>query len=228
MPKNLSIKIPARYNEKASSEAGELTMSSSNQFKLCSISDYLTSESKAQQRHEYVNGHVLAMSGATEAHNLICSNLSRAISNHLEGSDCRLYHNDMKVHVKSANSFYYPDIMVTCEPFDAKSVYKNAPSLLVEVLSPSTMSTDLREKKIAYLKIPSLSEYVIAYQDRMQIELIRRISDDEWCTETFLGSDVVVFNSLPSGELRLPVSFIYKGYNPTSRVKESELDYEFS
>ncbi len=201
-------------------------MKRKNQFKLSSVNDYLAAESNAAQKHEYVNGHILAMSGATEAHNLICSNLARSIANHLEHTECRLYHNDMKVRVEATNCFYYPDIMVTCEPFEAKSVYKSQPTLLIEILSPTTMATDLREKKIAYLKIPTLSEYVIVYQDRMQVEYIFRISEEEWSSETFLGTDQLILRSLPKGELTISMGSIYKGYNPTSRIKESETDYQ--
>ena len=201
-------------------------MNRRNAFKLVSVEDYLATEAESLQKHEYVNGHVLAMSGSTEAHNLICSNLSRIISNHLESTGCRLYHNDMKVRVEATNSFYYPDIMVTCEPFDAKCVYKSSPTLLIEILSPSTMATDQREKKIAYLKISSLVEYLLVHQNRMQVELVRRISDDEWSSDTFRGTDEFVLRSLPKAELKLSVQSIYKGYNPTSRVKEGEIEYE--
>ncbi len=114
---------------------------------------------------------------------------------------------------------------MTCEPFDAKSVFKSAPVLLIEVLSPSTSALDRREKMVAYKKIVGLKEYLVVYQDRQKVELSRRTSSKEWI-EIMAGiGEEIVLESLPKGIFSIPLGIIYKGYNPPSRVKESDAAY---
>ncbi len=188
--------------------------------------EYLLAEANGKIRHEYVDGHVFAMTGASEAHNLICTNLLVAIHQQLQDGPCRVYGNDMKVRIESVRSYYYPDIVVTCEPFDAKSVFKSAPVLLIEVLSPATSAIDRREKMMAYKKIVGLKEYLIVYQDRQRLELFRRTSSKEWIEIMAGVGEEIVLESLPNGVFSIPLSIIYKGYNPPVRVKESEAAYQ--
>jgi Uma2 family endonuclease len=183
---------------------------------------YLEAEEKATVRHEYVDGHVFAMTGATVAHNIICGNMFAFIHGSVRGSGCRAYANDMKVRVRAAKSYYYPDIMVSCEPVDGKSVFRDVPTLLVEVLSPSTRSVDQREKLVAYKKLASVKEYVIVYQDRQRIEVHRRERDGEWELIVLSGEEDLILESLPGGSLAIPFATIYEGYNPPTRVKEDE------
>jgi Uma2 family endonuclease len=200
-------------------------MKSRTKLPYVSEEDYLAAEEKATIRHEYVDGAVFAMSGSTDAHNSISGNIFAFIHSRLRGGPCRAYINDMKVRIQVAKSYYYPDVMVSCEGYDAKSVSKSNPVLLVEVLSRSTAQIDRREKLIAYKKIPSLSEYVIVYQDRQQIELYRRVIDG-WELLVLRGDDdEVVLESLPDGPLNIPISTIYEGCDPPAIVKESETEY---
>jgi Uma2 family endonuclease len=115
---------------------------------------------------------------------------------------------------------------VSCEPFDAKTVIKTEPALLIEVLSPSTRQTDRREKLVAYQKIASLKEYVIVWQDRQQVEVYRRDSDGNWDVILLRKGEELVLESLPNVPLKLPFDTIYEGYQPPSRVKEAESYYE--
>jgi Uma2 family endonuclease len=188
---------------------------------LMTEEEYLKAEAKATVRHEYVNGHVFAMTGATDAHNVICGNIFGSLYNRLSDTPCRPYINDMKVRIEQAESYYYPDIMVSCEPFEPKSVSKSKPVLIIEVLSPGTAAIDRREKLIAYKKIASLREYVLVYQNKQRVELYRRNSDGQWEFEVLTGEDVSL-ESLPNGPFALPFSVIYKDYNPPLMVKESE------
>lgn len=194
------------------------------EFDQMTVEDYLRAEENSQVRHEYVNGYVFEMSGATEAHNLVCGNLFSALHAALRGSSCRAYVTDMKVHAEASNSFYYPDIMVTCEPFDARSVYKSNPIVLVEVLSPSTAQIDRREKLVAYGAIASLREYCLVYQDRKRFELFRRSADDSWSHTVGAQGEDLLFQSLPCGTFRLPMDLIYEGYSPL-RVEEDDEVY---
>jgi hypothetical protein len=116
--------------------------------------------------------------------------------------------------------------MVTYEPFDARSVSKSAPVLLVEVLSPNTSAIDRREKLIAYRKIESLKEYLIVYQDRQQVEIHRRSSDLKWECLVLTAGDELSLESLPKGPVPLPLDVIYQGYEPPRMVKEIEEYYD--
>jgi Uma2 family endonuclease len=184
--------------------------------------EYLAAEELAQTRHEYVNGYVFAMTGATDAHNVITGNLFAFLHGKLRGCPCRAYVNDMRVRIESVRSYYYPDIMVSCEGFDCKSKFKTSPVLLIEVLSPSTAGTDRREKLMAYQKIPSLREYLIVYQDRQRLELYRKGSDNQWEFAVLdRPDDDLVLESLPVQSMVLPFSVIYEEYAPPFRVTES-------
>ena len=121
--------------------------------------DYLVAERDAEVRHEYVDGVLFAMTGASRAHNLLATSLSSALHIHLRGSGCRVFSSDMKVRLAEGRRYYYPDVFVSRgdardEPDDHT---ETRPVLVVEILSPSTFATDQREKRIAYQTIPSLS-----------------------------------------------------------------------
>ncbi len=146
-----------------------------------SVEDYLESERDSEVRHEYIGGQVYAMSGASEAHNLISGNIFAALHAHLRGSPCRAFINDMKVRLSIAGDdvFYYPDVFVTCDPADRESHYKTSPKLVFEVLSPASERTDRREKFLSYQRLPSLEEYVLVDQRRRAVTVFRRSGDWE-------------------------------------------------
>lgn len=188
--------------------------------------EYLAFEEKSDIRHEYVDGHIFAMTGASDAHNVICLNLGAFIHGHLRGGPCLAYMNDMKVRIESGKRYYYPDIMVSCEAFAPKGVHKSKPVLIVEILSQSTKQTDLREKLVAYQNIPSLMEYVVVYQDRQQLQAYRRIDNNNWELEVLIRGDTLTLSSLQK-PLVVPLDIIYERYDPPSRVKEDEAEYDF-
>lgn len=175
-----------------------------------SLEEYLEFEAIAEVRHEYVAGRVHAMVGATEAHNAIVSNLHLAIGSRLRGSGCRAYVSDMKILVESSNSIYYPDLVVTCEAFVSKSLFKTSPRLIVEVLSPSTADIDCREKLLAYKTIPSLREYIIVYQDERKIERFRN-QDGEWEPQCCEGSGSLLLEISESIRFDLSLDEVYEG-----------------
>lgn len=203
-------------------------MSESENLRYISAGEYLDSEERASTKHEYVRGQVFAMSGASEAHNVICGNLFAKLHELLRGTGCRAFIADMKVRVQAEDSFYYPDIMVSCEPFEAKSVVKHAPRLIVEVTSPSTRQIDRREKLVAYRQLPSLRQYAIVHQNKVFIELYTRISETEWQQLTLTRSDELCLEALPDSALIVPVSSIYEGVNMPSMVEEGEQEYELA
>ena len=174
-----------------------------------SVEEYLDGEPAGLVRHEYVGGAVYAMAGASKDHNQIGGNLWSTIDAHLgEPSPCRVFASDLKVRllISGEDIFYYPDVMVACDPRDTDPYSVRFPKLIIEVLSPSTEQTDRREKLLAYRTIPSLEEYVIVAQDRIEVTLFRRA--DAWQPARFDRLDQAV--RLASMDLELPVAAIYR------------------
>lgn len=157
------------------------------------VEEYLEGEKASDVRHEYVAGAVHAMAGASGLHNLLTLAFAANLRLHLRGSPCRTFMSDMKVRVRDA--FYYPDILVVCGTVDAGACYQTAPTLVVEILSESTEARDRLEKRLAYQSIESLKEYVLVAQDKMRVEIYRRI-EDGWQLETFSYGDRVRFASI--------------------------------
>ena len=158
--------------------------------------DYLHGELSSDIRHEYVDGEAYAMAGAGEAHNLIALNIASKLREFARGGPCRVFISDMKLHVQTWKAYYYPDIMVTCDPSDSHSHFKESPSLVVEVLSPSTESTDRREKMLAYRTLPSLREYVLVATDKQQVEHYYRDEHDEWRLATVSQAEPLLLESV--------------------------------
>ena len=176
---------------------------------LLSVEEYLFSEQNAKIRHEFVAGQIYAMAGASEAHNLIVTNLVAILRPHLRGSTCRAFVSDMKVKVRvqKADIFYYPDLFITCNRDDDEKYFKTNPSLIVEVLSDSTESIDRREKRINYQTIDSLKEYVLISQDEIKIEIYRKDDRGNWAIKTIGKDDDLLLDAVG---LTLPMSDIYE------------------
>jgi len=153
--------------------------------------EYLTLERTADVRHEYVAGEVYAMVGTSRRHNVITGNLSSALRPSIRRRGCETYTENVKVRVETANAFYYPDLVVTCDPRDDDPYIVHAPSLIVEVLSASTEAIDRREKRAHYQMIPSLREFVLVAQDERCVEVYRR-AGAEWTHATITEGDVVL------------------------------------
>ena len=152
---------------------------------------YLEGELKSDIRHEFVNGEVYAMAGAGEAHNLIALNVASRLRAAVRGGSCRVFISAMRVRVAAWNAFYCPDIVLTCDPSDTHSYFKEHPCLIAEVLSPSTEGTDRREKMLAYRTLPSLSEYVLISQDTRLIEVYRCDNDGAWSVASLDEADLM-------------------------------------
>lgn len=175
-----------------------------------SESEYLAGEQLPEQRHEYVAGEIFAMAGASKRHGTISGNLFATIRGHLRGTPCRSWMADMKVKIAAAAAFYYPDVVVSCAAEDrapdSPSDYLLAPSLIIEVLSPSTAAIDRREKLLNYRKLPSLQEYVLVDQERQWIEVYRR-DDNGWLHQTATAGECI---DLQSVNLTLAAADIYE------------------
>ena len=158
-----------------------------------SVEEYLEGEKDGLVRHEYVDGQVFAMAGASDRHNRISLNLAARLDGHVDDGPCEVFIADMKVSV-SESVFYYPDVVVACDGPAADPYYRKQPRLIIEVTSPGTERIDRSEKLVAYKRVKSLKEYVIVAQDRAQIEVFRRGRGDRWSWQVLTE---------PSDELKL-------------------------
>lgn len=172
-----------------------------------SAEEYLENEKTSLEKHEYVEGKVYAMAGASDSHGNLVTALLANLYNHLQSSSCETFSSDIKVRV-TENVYYYPDVLVSCEEDPEDPYFRNKPILIIEVTSLSTERIDRAEKLLYYLQIPSLLEYVIVDRRSMNIEVHRRQPNGGWATHYFTGSEGAV--ELTSVELVIPLSELYR------------------
>lgn len=178
-----------------------------------SVDDYLLPEGTSAVRHEYVGGELYAQAGASRGHNLVAGNIFARLWNAAQESPCEVLVNDMMLRV-AEDVFYYPDVLVTCDPDDTDPRFVTRPCLIVEVLSPSTTAIDRREKLLAYRRLPSLKAYVMVYQDEVRVERYSRDERGAWWQAEVLGEGRVPF---PCPEVELTLADLYEGLGPVPR-----------
>lgn len=141
--------------------------------------EYLAFEEQSPLQHEYVNGTVYAMSGASLAHNRIAQELVVAFRSHLRGGPCEPFFLEAKLQIGAGRDkiMYYPDVMVSCRPEDRTEQIVSNPKLVVEILSKSTQHIDRREKAMTYRRVESIEEYVLIAQKEPRV-LVHRRADD--------------------------------------------------
>ena len=156
--------------------------------------EYLTSERKADTKSEYLDGQIYAMTDASREHNLIVVNVGSELHVQLRQRDCEAYINDMRVKVKPTGLYTYPDVVVVCD----KPRFEDAdldtllnPTLLIEVLSPSTEAYDRGQKFAHYRQLESLCEYILVAQDCVRVEHYLR-QGTQWLLSEFSTLDDVV------------------------------------
>lgn len=164
-----------------------------NAPQFLSPDDYLDFEAKSDIRHEYWEGKVYPRADSSDSHNTITGNLACGLRSHLRGNDCRVFMIDLKVRIDLGNrgtAFFYPDVMVTCDPGDRdRQLYKSAPCLIVEVLSNSTEAFDRGKKFAAYRHLDSLREYVLISAQQPQVDRFRRSATGQWVLQSDEGID---------------------------------------
>lgn len=185
-------------------------MESARAFKYVSVEDYLAAELESPTKSEYVGGIVYALAGARNTHNLIAGNAFVSLSNRLRGHACRPYNSDTKIRIRLPHHvrFYYPDLSIICRPNPGRDSYQDEPAAVVEVLSRATRRLDEGEKKDAYLKIPSLTTYLLVEQEAPAVEVFRR-TEQGLVREVYQGLEAVV--PLPDLGIELPLSELYDG-----------------
>ena len=170
---------------------------------------YLAWEAEQSTKHEYHDGEVFAMAGASDAHVTVAGNVYMALRNHLRGSPCSVFISDMKLRVEEDNAFFYPDVFVTCAESDrGQSHSKSAPVLVVEVLSPATSAYDRGAKFAAYRKLPTLREYALIDPERLSLDLFRREADSKrWVLHPIEAGGHVEWASVG---LQVPLEALYE------------------
>lgn len=172
--------------------------------------EYLALERESDTKHEYLDGQIYDMAGAKPNHNLIVASASGSLTAQLLDRDCFTYSSDQRVDVRVGGLFAYPDITVVCgEPqYDAEGDSLLNPTLIVEVLSPSTERYDRGEKFLRYRALASCREYVLIAQHKPLIEVYTRQQDDNWLLVTAQGLETSV--ALESVGCTLALSDIYR------------------
>lgn len=173
---------------------------------------YLALERAAEYKSELVNGEIYAMSGASLKHNLVAGNLFGELRDQLKGKPCLSFTGDMRVMVDLTGMYTYPDVTVVCgEPrFEDSSVDTlSNPTLIIEVLSPSTEAYDRGDKFAHYRKLNSLREYMLVSQDKPRIEHYLRQTDNpnQWLLTEISGLDGAL--SLPSISCAVAMQDVY-------------------
>lgn len=171
--------------------------------------EYLTLERSASCKSEFHDGQIYLMTGASREHNLITLNIAGELRNQLKKRPCEAYINDMRVKAAEARSYHYPDIVVACGTPQFEDAHVDTllnPTLLIEVLSPSTEAYDRGGKFAHYRKIPSLQEYLLVAQDQPSIERYLR-QGDVWILSEAVGLDAAM--SLESIDCMLSLREVY-------------------
>ena len=186
-----------------------------------SANDYSQWEEKQEEKHEYVDGQVYAMAGASENHVDITTNLTVILANHLRGRDCKLFPSDMRLNIASKKIYYYPDLLVTCDERDRfNKKQKNYPCLIIEVLSNSTEAKDRGVKFANYQTIQSLQEYVLISQWEQRVEVFRR-SEKFWVLQTYTTGELIELQSI---NLQISIDAIYEDVNLLEASPEEILE----
>lgn len=172
--------------------------------------EYLALERESDEKHEYWGGQVVAMAGASRVHSLICWNIASALGPQIRGRGCEGYVSEMRVRIPASSRYLYSDLTVVCgEPAfeDAELDTLTNPTLIVEVLSPSTEVDDRGRKLFAYRGIESLRVCLLVAQDRTWIEHWQRQNDGSWRVVEITDPNAAV--DLPEIGARLPVAEVY-------------------
>lgn len=175
-----------------------------------SEAEYFAFEQESQTRHEYLDGKVYAMAGASRIHGILTINLTRLLGNHLQNSACQLYPADMRI-MMAQGKYTYPDLSIVCgESQFAEGVFDSLvnPTLIIEILSPSTEAYDRGEKFRNYRLLSSFREYVLVAQDAPRIERFTLLDSGIWSYTDIGGIDASI--KLTTIDYDLPLQATYR------------------
>jgi Uma2 family endonuclease len=175
------------------------------------VKDYLAYERANPQRHEYLNGKIYAMAGASANHNLITGNAYASLHSQLRKRPCVVYPSDMRVKISRTGLYTYPDISVVCGEPQFEDEHRDTllnPLVMVEVLSPSTETYDRGKKFQHYRTLASLQEHLLIAQDSYRIEHYTRQADERWLLSDVNQVDAVL--TLAAIQCSLAVADVYE------------------
>jgi Uma2 family endonuclease len=162
-----------------------------------SAKEYLELEQSSLIKHEYRDGLIYAIAGASNIHVLIAGNLFALLRGHIRGQGCRAYIADTKVNIEACDAYYYPDVVISCDSRDREfKNYLRYPCLIVEVLSDTTEAFDRGDKFADYRQLDTLQEYVLVSQTRKRVECFRRNDQGYWELYSYDESDQIYLQSL--------------------------------
>jgi Uma2 family endonuclease len=178
--------------------------------RLFSEAEYLAIERAADHKSEYINGRIHAVAGVSEPHNTISANITGELHQQFKGRPCRVYSNDLRVRVSETGLYTYPDAIALCAEPKLLDEHRDTllnPTLVVEVLSPSTEAYDRGAKFAHYRRLESLKELLFVAQDRVQIDHYSR-HDESWVLTEFNDLDDTI--ELRSVGAQLSVRNVYE------------------
>jgi len=172
------------------------------------LAEFLTWEQTQELRHELVQGRPRAMTGGTQAHNIIAGNVYDFLRASLKAGPCRPFIADLKVIIAARGHVRYPDVLVDCAPVAANDTAATNPTLIVEVLSKSTAWFDQTEKMDDYAAVPSIAAVILLHQDKRAFQLWTRDGQGLMRQSALEGEAVIPIEAL---SLSLPLDAAYEG-----------------
>ena len=176
--------------------------------KIYSVVEYFALEEKSDVRHEFIHGQLFEMPGGSKIHNRVISRLQRMLED-LLGHSFQIYRVTMKCKIFGEDKYFYPDIIVTDEPEKETELFCcYSPALLVEVISDSTLKTDIIDKLIAYQKIPTLQYYLIVNPQLPEVAVFSKAPNGGWLSEAYTQKDDMI--SLPGLGAEMQLGMLYE------------------
>jgi Uma2 family endonuclease len=178
-----------------------------------SPAQFLEWEREQEYKHEYVDGDVLAMSGASINHNRIASNIVIKTGSFLENKSCEVFGSDLRVSVKWRDSYFYPDVVIACDELEfddakIKDTITN-PTVIFEILSSSTEDYDIGRKQMYYMQIQSLTQYIIIDSKKISVRVITRREEGTWKFDELNSLDDILF--IEPINFKINITELYKG-----------------
>jgi Uma2 family endonuclease len=171
--------------------------------------EYFAWEEQQEEKHEYFDGEVYAMSGGTLNHSRIAVNVITMLDNHLVDGGCQVLNSDARIKIHRSEKYVYPDVSVTCDDRDRDTTqYITHPCLIVEVLSPSTEAYDRGKKFKLYRQSPSLIDYILVNADEIEIDVFHKNDRARWEEISYVAGDLV---ELESVNLTFQIDRVYRG-----------------
>ena len=175
------------------------------------LDEFLAWENAQPERNEFYQGEVFAMVGARRMHGRVVMNLSHRLTDQLAGSPCQVFSEGMKVQI-AKDTILYPDVFVTCDKADlATEMIFTAPTLVIEVLSPSTQAYDRSQKFALYRRIDALREYILVDPETRRVEGFRRGADGLWVFHDMSQDDFLVATSM---DCKVPMTDVFARIDP--------------